>query len=126
MVEEKTFLCPGCRVEEVFIPCCSARLKCTAFVCQLDAGWRVVIFLTVRPKAPYLHLEEKASTSWYRRSFFPFFRKRAVNELIITLRWGRGRGGGGGGGGVVVGGAPPPAPAWSCPWPGFPEQGAWI
>lgn len=45
MVEEKTFLGSGCRVEEVLIPCCSARLKCAAFVCQLEAVWRVVIFL---------------------------------------------------------------------------------
>ena len=69
-VVEETFLGSGCWVEEVLIPCCSARLKCAAFVCLLEAVWRVVIFLTVRPKAPYLHLEEKASTPWYRRSFF--------------------------------------------------------
>lgn len=109
VVEEKTFLRSGCRVEEVLIPCCSARLKCSPFVCQLEAGWRVVIFLTVRPKAPYLHLEEKASTSWYRRSFFPFFRKRAVNDLIITTTLGAGAGAG-------RGAAPPPAPP--CPAPG--------
>lgn len=40
-----------------------------------------------------------------------------MNELIITTTLGAGGEGRG---------APPPAPAWSCPWPGFPEQGAWI
>lgn len=48
------------------------------------AGWLQSCFSAPQTQAPYLHLEEKPSKPWYKRSSFHFFGKRAANELIIT------------------------------------------
>lgn len=84
-LEENTFLysfqaAPG-EVGPALCPSAGRQMCC---LCLPAAGWLESCFSDRQTQAPYLHLEEKPSKPWYKRSSFHFFGKRAANELIIT------------------------------------------
>lgn len=82
-LEENTpALLPGCKGRGGAALCASAGCQ---MCCLPAAGWLQSCFSSdPQTQAPHLHLEEKPSKPWYKRSSFHFFGKRAANELIIT------------------------------------------